>query len=265
MEGKNNDFINLSIFGNLNSGKCSLIKALSIDTGCIATPNHLTYKGRNYYIPPIPCAEVSFAENYDLSTFLCDIAIIVLDASESDTVANKPNLDTLRYLFIKGVSQVIICLNKLDKTTISTDQFELLRGSFENCVQDEGLKFLYPQNKIYLHFIGISATESINIKEYANSYGLPYESSLLDLLHSLKLPGSFKHPLFKIYDCYYDTEDKLSVLSGKIISGTLGSDEEYKLFPLGDSIKVTKLCNCHGEYLDTLTSYNFATVYVILI
>jgi translation elongation factor EF-1alpha len=262
METKLNEksYINIAIFGDINSGKCSLAKSLSIESGCIATPNHITFKDKYYYLTKIACCEEDYRETYDLSIFLCDIALIVIDLkSFNDNITYYDNI--IKHLFIKGVNNVIICINKLDIYEISKDQLDKLKYSLSNFIETKDMKFLYPQNTMSFNFIGISAKEGTNIKDFTVNYGLFDEVSLLDCLYRIQLPDLSKSKtLFEIYDSYFDNEEKLTVISGKVIYGTLTLGEEYSFQPLNGKIKVTKLCDCNGQYLNQISYNSFTTV-----
>ena len=45
----NCDYINLGIFGEENSGKCSLAKNLTINFGKICNPNNFSFLNKNYF------------------------------------------------------------------------------------------------------------------------------------------------------------------------------------------------------------------------
>jgi sulfate adenylyltransferase subunit 1 (EFTu-like GTPase family) len=260
-----NTYTNIAIFGDTNVGKCSLAKALSIASGDISKPNNFTYNNKNYYILPIACASLDYIEKYELSSTMCDIALIINEYPENVDDINIFTSNVVCDLVRKNVQNLIFCFNKIDKLEKIEENFQLIVNSYEKLIfQDEFFKF-YNMNKINTrHYISISATENINIKSITDEENHNHNlnpKSLLDIIDSIKMGNESdeRGVCFLVYDFYKDEENKHFVISGKNIKGVIEINKEYFLLPNKIKLNVDKISNCES-YIEKAEENQFLTV-----
>jgi translation elongation factor EF-1alpha len=257
------NFHNLAIYGKVNSGKCSLAKSLTFACQNIDTPNNFRYKGQNYFILPIPCSSYEFKEKYDFSSNMCEIAIIVLDALEMYNNNYCDIINTIFDLSHKGIKHVVICFNKIEILTINNEIFHNLikdlkinLSIYQNC---------FNKNITKLYYIPISAKESINLNEnmkFQENYKWYEGESLLETLNKIIEEQNCweiheKINKFLIYD-FYNDED-FFVISGKILSGEFKINQEYNILPINKKLKLLKICDCEGNYIDIVYKNQFVS------
>lgn len=239
------DYFNIAIFGKLNSGKCTLAKALSIATNSISTPSYFTYENKHYHILPIACTTHEFQEKYDLSSYMSRIALILVDTQDL-TEDHSFYLELILDLLHKGVKNIIICLNKIDISKV--DPKYTLNLDFSN------YKTLFELNEFNIHYVHISAKEGLNIGERYIECGY----SLLETLNIVSSTDNKDRDTFLIYDFYKD-EDYF-VISGLNMISKLKINEEITVLPLNKSSKLIKICNCEGNYVNEVSSNQFVTL-----
>jgi translation elongation factor EF-1alpha len=265
---KNKNFHNLAIYGKVNSGKCSLAKCLTFACQNIDTPNNFSFKNQNYFILPIPCSSFEFQDKYDLSSYMSEIAIIVVDSEE--ILKNKESFDKDRDIINlildlshKGIKNVIICLNKIDKFEINK---EILHKLIEDVKIDLSIyQNSFNKNIASLYYIPISAMECVNVKENMKNqenYSWYEGDSFLETLNKIideekSLGIQEKINRFIIYDFYKD-EDYF-VISGKILSGEFKVNEDYYILPINKKLKLQKICDCEGSYVDVVYKNQFVS------
>ena len=271
MENDNKKYFNVSLLGNLDSGKCSLARTLNIATNCISVPNMFKVGNDCFNILPFPChPRLEYEEKYDICTSMGELAIILFSeeffGEKKTSLVQKYKEEVLK-LAHKGIKHIVFCLNKIDSFQLDEEQFL----SFTNELNMDGLLKIYSDcflSRPDIYYVPISAKECFNISENIN---LDVKSSWykgLSLFDTLRIISSKlrtvaeelegREARFLIYDSYRD-EDYF-VISGKLLEGKIFFNQEYQLCPLGRKVTIEKICDCQGIYVTEISPFSFSSV-----
>lgn len=235
--------VSIGIFGLGNVGKCSLLKQLTIDYGNIADPYNFNHNDVHYHSFPIPCTQPDYDENYNISIGNCDIAILMTDPHCEGEINREFYAGLIRDSYLNSVLKVIVCFNKCDLNKDS-QSLKIKKVIGET---DQQMKLIYTQSLIDIVYIDISVKQGIGI------------DSLLHELANAKLIINQNEPnvLLSVHDAYEDNEDCKMVISGKILQGKKLSLDTVLMH---SSIKPIEICNCFGEYVNSVSIREFVTV-----
>jgi translation elongation factor EF-1alpha len=271
MENDNKKFyFNLSLFGPINSGKCTLAKSISIANNSISRPNTFSLENHHFNILGFPChPNNEYEEKYDLCSSVGDLSVFIFSPEildDTTSIAEKYSHEVLRLLH-KGVKHFIFVLNKIDSYDISEEHFKKFVALFKleyllNIYSD--IFLVKPQ----IYFMPISAKEIKNIDENINHekrYSWYKGDSLFQNLITiaddlLRISEELrkKPTIFIVYDSYRDED--YYVISGKLLEGKISTKIEYKLSSIKFSIIVEKISDCQGNYVDHIYPLSFASV-----
>lgn len=271
-DNKNLSYINLAILGGENSGKCTLAKSISICTQAISTPSNFTYNSQKYYLLPIPCIPSDYTEKYEMAINICDIGLIVIDIGDLlDSFSSKNSIyKYILDLILRDVQNVIFCINKIDKIDFSQFLFDGAIKKLNDFILPKIRKVnqILDTNKINFEYVMISAKEGINLMvNIANEDKSSWYKgeTLMNTLNKVSIiykerKFENKEATFLVYDFYKDSD--YFVISGKILAGKMiiTSVKSYFLTPANKIIKVEKICNCEGIYVESALEREFITL-----
>lgn len=246
--------INIGIFGSTNSGKCSLVKQLTIEYGNIANPYDFKFNNILFHSFPIPCTQPDYQENYDMSIENCDIVILMTDPYEEGEL-NKELYDKLiRDAYLNDISKIIVCFNKCDLSKPNKSN-EIKTIISDN---DHQMKLFYSKSNIDIVYIDISVKEGIGIDQLISNL---CDEPKVNSNNTDTIIKEDNNIIMKVHDSYEDNEDSKMVISGKVLQGTKINIDTPLITSL---IKPIKICNCFGDYVDCVSKNEFITVISIL-
>ena len=106
--------LNFSIFGKLNSGKCSLNKAINLFIKDLSHPKDFIYNDIKYHIFPIPCCGQDLKDNFDISMKNSDFILITIDSKTLNDINKDINyyFYLILYSVFNNIKNIIFVLTK---------------------------------------------------------------------------------------------------------------------------------------------------------
>jgi small GTP-binding protein len=261
------DYLNIAVTGDVDSGKSTLIGRFLYDTGSIADAaieeikdvsqritgdfefaylldsfeeerkSKLTIettqafcktkKGKRFIFIDVP-GHQELLKNMLCGSSYADMAILVIDVQSTIEEQTKRHLSILKFLDIENI---IVVLNKMDLVNFNEDVFRHTEERIAEFFKNIGIRYKY--------FIPVSARQGDNLIKKSKEMIWYKGLSLIEALN-----GSFKGLnsdvfRFPIQDIYNIDKEKVAV--GKIISGKIRKGERIKILPLNRVNKVKRL------------------------
>ena len=223
---------NFSILGKLNSGKCSLNKAINLFTKELLHPKDFSYNNTKYHIFPIPCCGNELKDNFDISIKNSDFILITIDSNNINDINKESNYYTHLILLsiIHGIQNIIFVLTK-NGNKDGNDNINNLKNFMNELYEKIKAKLGINNIKINFDFCSIDTLEGYGIEELLNKFP---KNNDINSIENKNNPIS----ILGLYDKYSDKEREEFVISCKIID----ESNKYSL-----SINETKL---HLYYID---------------
>lgn len=197
---------------------------ITIDTAQI----FFNTKKREYTIIDAP-GHVEFVKNMITGASQAEAAILIVDADEGVKEQTRRHAYILSML---GLKQVIVVMNKMDKTGYKEERF--------NKVKEEIVKFLGSINISPTYIVPISAKDGDNVaKKSGNTswYEGPTVLEALDTFEPAK--SNNEKPLrFPVQDVYM--WDK-RIIAGRVETGILKKGEEIMILPSEEKTEVSSI------------------------
>ena len=224
--------LNFSILGKLNSGKCSLNKAINLFTKELLHPKDFSYNNTKYHIFPIPCCGNELKDNFDISIKNSDFILITIDSNSINDINKESNYYTHLILLsiIHGIQNIIFVLTK-NGNKDGNDNINNLKNFMNELYEKIKTKLGINNIKINFDFCSIDSLEGYGIEELLNKFP---KNNDINSIENKNNPIS----ILGLYDKYSDKEREEFVISCKIID----ESNKYSL-----SINETKL---HLYYID---------------
>ena len=234
------NILNFSILGKVNSGKCSLNKAINLYIKDLSHPKDFIYNKTKYHLFPIACCGPDLKDNFDISIKNSDFLLITVDSTIINSINNDINyyFHLISLSIINGIKKLIFVLTKKiieDEIQCTEKEIETLQKFISDIYQNIKNKFIF-KNDIYFEYALVDSLEGEGIEDLLNKF--PNNSDLIcksdNNKNNLLLLG--------VYDKYSDKEREEFVITCKINNECLNS-ENNKII----KIEETKL-NCF--YID---------------
>ena len=223
---------NFSILGKLNSGKCSLNKAINLFTKELLHPKDFSYNNTKYHIFPIPCCGNELKDNFDISIKNSDFILITIDSNSINDINKESNyyIHLILLSIIHGIQNIIFVLTK-NGNKDGNDNINNLKNFMNELYEKIKTKLGINNIKINFDFCSIDSLEGYGIEELLNKFP---KNNDINSIENKNNPIS----ILGLYDKYSDKEREEFVISCKIID----ESNKYSL-----SINETKL---HLYYID---------------
>ena len=223
---------NFSILGKLNSGKCSLNKAINLFTKELLHPKDFSYNNTKYHIFPIPCCGNELKDNFDISIKNSDFILITIDSNNINDINKESNyyIHLILLSIIHGIQNIIFVLTK-NGNKDGNDNINNLKNFMNELYEKIKTKLGINNIKINFDFCSIDSLEGYGIEELLNKFP---KNNDINSIENKNNPIS----ILGLYDKYSDKEREEFVISCKIID----ESNKYSL-----SINETKL---HLYYID---------------
>ena len=223
---------NFSILGKLNSGKCSLNKAINLFTKELLHPKDFSYNNTKYHIFPIPCCGNELKDNFDISIKNSDFILITIDSNSINDINKESNyyIHLILLSIIHGIQNIIFVLTK-NGNKDGNDNINNLKNFMNELYEKIKTKLGINNIKINFDFCSIDSLEGYGIEELLNTFP---KNNDINSIENKNNPIS----ILGLYDKYSDKEREEFVISCKIID----ESNKYSL-----SINETKL---HLYYID---------------
>ena len=234
------NILNFSIFGKVNSGKCSLNKAINLFIKDLSHPKDFTYNNTKYHLFPIPCCGPDLKDNFDISIKNSDFILIAIDS----TTINNINSDFNYYLhlislsIINGIKKLIFVFTKKlidEEKKVDEKDLEKIKNYISDIYLNIKNKFGF-NKEIKFDYVLIDSLDGEGIEDLLNKF--PNNSELINE----KQNKDNNLILFGVFDKYSDKEREEFVLTCKACSECSNSEDTKYI-----KINETKL-NCF--YLD---------------
>ena len=224
--------LNFSILGKLNSGKCSLNKAINLFTKELLHPKDFSYNNTKYHIFPIPCCGNELKDNFDISIKNSDFILITIDSNNINDINKESNyyIHLILLSIIHGIQNIIFVLTK-NGNKDGNDNINNLKNFMNELYEKIKTKLGINNIKINFDFCSIDSLEGYGIEELLNKFP---KNNDINSIENKNNPIS----ILGLYDKYSDKEREEFVISCKIID----ESNKYSL-----SINETKL---HLYYID---------------
>ena len=223
---------NFSILGKLNSGKCSLNKAINLFTKELLHPKDFSYNNTKYHIFQIPCCGNELKDNFDISIKNSDFILITIDSNNINDINKESNyyIHLILLSIIHGIQNIIFVLTK-NGNKDGNDNINNLKNFMNELYEKIKTKLGINNIKINFDFCSIDSLEGYGIEELLNKFP---KNNDINSIENKNNPIS----ILGLYDKYSDKEREEFVISCKIID----ESNKYSL-----SINETKL---HLYYID---------------
>ena len=224
--------LNFSILGKLNSGKCSLNKAINLFTKELLHPKDFSYNNTKYHIFQIPCCGNELKDNFDISIKNSDFILITIDSNNINDINKESNyyIHLILLSIIHGIQNIIFVLTK-NGNKDGNDNINNLKNFMNELYEKIKTKLGINNIKINFDFCSIDSLEGYGIEELLNKFP---KNNDINSIENKNNPIS----ILGLYDKYSDKEREEFVISCKIID----ESNKYSL-----SINETKL---HLYYID---------------
>jgi sulfate adenylyltransferase large subunit len=187
---------------------------------------------RQYVIIDAP-GHVEFIKNMITGASQAGAAAVIIDAEEGVQEQTKRHAYILGML---GIQNIIVLINKMDRTGYDRDRFDEVKKSFGGFLNEIGLVAGY--------FVPISASHGDNVVTRSEKTPWYQGPTFLDALDALRIGGDFQDsPLrFSVQDVYNFSK---RIIAGKVLSGTLHRNDKILILPSGETTCIRSL----EEYL----------------
>jgi bifunctional enzyme CysN/CysC len=187
---------------------------------------------RQYVIIDAP-GHVEFIKNMITGASQAGAAAVIIDAEEGVQEQTKRHAYILGML---GIQNIIVLINKMDRTGYDRDRFDEVKKSFGGFLNEIGLSAGY--------FVPISASHGDNVVTRSEKTPWYQGPTFLDALDALRIGGDFQDsPLrFSVQDVYNFSK---RIIAGKVLSGTLHRNDKILILPSGETTCIRSL----EEYL----------------
>ena len=243
MENSSNfqNILNFSILGKVNSGKCSLNKAINLYIKDLSHPKDFIYNNTKYHLFPIPCCGPDLKDNFDISIKNSDFLLITVDSKSINDIKTDFNyyFHLISLSIINGVKKLIFVVTKKiieDEIQCTEKEIEILKKNISDIYQNIKHKFGF-KNEINFEYVLVDSLEGEGIEDLLNKF--PSNSD-----NNFKSSSNNKNNLLLlgVYDKYSDKEREEFVMTCKINNDGLNIID-FKNIKIGE----TKL-NCF--YID---------------
>ena len=223
----NQNILNFGIFGKVNSGKCSLNKAINLFTKDLAHPKDFIHKNIKYHLFPIPCCDPDLKDNFDISIKNSDFLLITVDSSQLDNINSDKSYyyHIISLSVINGIKKLIFVLTKKiieEEVHASEKEIEKLKSYILDIYQNIKNKF-EQKNEINFDFTLVDSLEEDGIEELLNKF--PTNSDIKKQNEKSKN----ELLLFGIYDKYSDKEREEFVITSKLNNENLNDSKNIKI------------------------------------
>jgi bifunctional enzyme CysN/CysC len=187
---------------------------------------------RQYVIIDAP-GHVEFIKNMITGASQAGAAAVIIDAEEGVQEQTKRHAYILGML---GIQNIIVLINKMDRTGYDRDRFDEVKKSFGGFLNEIGLSAGY--------FVPISASHGDNVVTRSEKTPWYQGPTFLDALDTLRVGWDFRDsPLrFSVQDVYNFSK---RIIAGKVLSGTLHRNDKILILPSGETTCIRSL----EEYL----------------
>jgi sulfate adenylyltransferase subunit 1 len=165
-----------------------------------------------------------------------DLAVILIDAAKGVTEQTK------RHTYISSllnISNIIVCINKMDLIGYSQDKFEMISNDFEN--------FAKGLNNLKIQYIPVSALHGDNIVNESKNMKWYDQPSLLQVLEKINIHDSqseqktFRFPVQYIIRPMRNEQQNFRGYAGRIIGGKIRIGDEVTILPSGHQSKIKSI------------------------
>ena len=238
--------LNFSIFGILNSGKCSLNKAINIFIKDLSHPKDFIYNNTKYHIFPIPCCGQDLKDNFDISIKNSDFILITIDSKKLNDINKDNNYYSHLILLsifnnIKNIIFVLTkSLNEEGKLLINESSLDNVKNIINNIYDKIKMKLGLNNNNINFDFCIVDSLTGYGIEELLNKFPKNINNAENNNTNSIILLG--------LYDKYSDKEREEFVISCKIYNNQnntefnlIINETKLNLYYIEDKIKEMKI------------------------
>ena len=223
----NQNILNFGIFGKVNSGKCSLNKAINLFTKDLAHPKDFIHKNTKYHLFPIPCCGPDLKDNFDISIKNSDFLLITVDSTVLDNINSDKNYyyHIISLSVINGIKKLIFVLTKKiveEEVHASEKDVEKLKSYILDIYQNIKNKF-EQKNEIKFDFALVDSLEEDGIEDLLNKF----QNNTVIQKESEKSKNELL--LFGIYDKYSDKEREEFVITCKLNNENISDIQNIKI------------------------------------
>jgi len=183
---------------------------------------------RQYVIIDAP-GHVEFVKNMVTGASQAEAAAVIIDAEEGIREQTRRHAFILSML---GIQNIIVLVNKMDQVYYSQTVFEKVNDAFSCFLR--GIR-IQP-----LAAIPISARQGDNVVTQSGNIPWYHGPTFLETLDSLNIVRTNRdHPArFAVQDVYNFSK---RIIAGKVLSGTLRTDDEILILPSGETTRIRSL------------------------
>ena len=242
--------LNFSIFGKLNSGKCSLNKAINIFIKDLSHPKDFIYNNTQYQIFPIPCCGQDLKDNFDISMKNSDFILITIDSKTLNDINKDINYYShlISLSIFNNIKNTIFVLtksiNEEGKSIIDETSLDKVKNIIKDLYDKIKIKLGLNNYNINFNFCIVDSLTGYGIEELLNKFpkNINLNKENNNNLNSILLLG--------LYDKYSDKEREEFVISCKIYNNQNNNNNEcnliinetkLNLYYIDDKIKEMKL------------------------
>lgn len=223
----NQNILNCGMFGKVNSGKCSLNKAINLFSKDLAHPKDFIHNNTKYHLFPIPCCGPDLKDNFDISIKNSDFLLITVDSSGLGNINSDKNYyyHIISLSVINGIKKLIFVLTKKiieEEVHASDKEVEKLKTYILDIYKDIKNKF-EQKNEINFDFSLVDSLEEDGIEELLNKFPTNADIQKENEKNKNELL------LFGIYDKYSDKEREEFVITCKINNENLNDIKNIKI------------------------------------
>ena len=171
---KNQKILNFGIFGKMNSGKCSLNKAINLYIKDLSHPKDFIYKNTKYHLFPIPCCGQDLKDNFDISIKNSDFLLITIDSSTINNINSEINyyFHLIVLSIINGIKKIIFVLTKKiieEEIKEGKEEIEKVKSFISDIYQNIKKKFVLKTEFIF-DYILVDSLEGDGIEDLLNLF-----------------------------------------------------------------------------------------------
>ena len=235
------NILNFGIFGKVNSGKCSLNKAIMLYTKELSHPKDFIFNQTKYHLFPIPCCEPDLKDNFDISIKNSDFILISIDSTKINTIDSDLNyyFHLMSLSVINGIKKIIFVLTKKiieDEIKSGEKEIDQVKKYISDIYLNLKNKF-GNKNEIIFDYALVDSLEGEGIEDLINKF-----PTNLNINTKIESQNKNNLLLFGVFDKYSDKEREEFVITCKAINEDLNSENAINI-----KINETKL-NCY--YID---------------
>lgn len=190
-------------------------------------------RARDYIIIDAP-GHVEFLKNMVSGAARAEAALLVIDAKEGIKENSRRHAFLLSML---GISQVVVCVNKMDLVCFSKETFEKIKSEYSHFLNEINIK--------PLEFIPVSGLMGDNISDSSKNLQWFNGNTVLSTLDSFKKEDTledkpFRMPLQDIYKFTAKGDDR-RIVAGRIESGKIAVGDEVIFLPSNKHSKIESI------------------------